>query len=106
MNIVLRGMSVELNVNSPAYFTDHYGVDDEVYNFCRRLRENVKEKEYSEVLHTIGIMPIAAPEEYYHADSYEKIQIMRETILAAVKKVKTRGKFDYDRFKQDVESCE
>lgn len=25
---------MELNVNSPAYFTQHYGVDDEVYRFA------------------------------------------------------------------------
>ena len=25
---------MELNINSPAYFTNHYGVDDEVYRYC------------------------------------------------------------------------
>ena len=27
---------MELNINSPVYFKDHYGIDDEVYKFCQR----------------------------------------------------------------------
>lgn len=27
---------MELNINSPAYFNQHYGVDDEVYQFCQK----------------------------------------------------------------------
>ncbi|MBP3460441.1 MAG: hypothetical protein J6K58_14660 [Lachnospiraceae bacterium] len=125
---------MELNINSPAYFSDHYGVDDEVYDYCRRLREFVREKEYSESLHTVGIMPVAAPEElyeqgkwkenirflgnksvaaivihmdfekYYEAGSDIKIQMMKETVLTAVKRIKAKGRFDYERFMEDIES--
>lgn len=122
---------MDLNINSPAYFSDHYGVDDDVYRFCQKAYLFFKEKEYSETLHTIGIMPIVAPQElydsgawkesvklvgnkscaiiairmdfekYYQANSSEKILQMKDTILKAVKKVKSRGKFDYDRFEED-----
>ena len=27
---------MELNINSPVYFKDRYGIDDEVYKFCQR----------------------------------------------------------------------
>nr|WP_300839781.1 hypothetical protein [uncultured Acetatifactor sp.] len=27
---------MELNINAPAYFKEHYGMDDEVYKFCRK----------------------------------------------------------------------
>ena len=52
---------MELNVNSPAYFTQQFGVDDEVYRMCRETREFLRDKEYSEVLQVIGILPVAAP---------------------------------------------
>ena len=50
---------MELNVNSPAYFTQQFGVDDEVYRMCRETREFLQDKEYSEVLQVIGILPVA-----------------------------------------------
>lgn len=127
---------MELNINSPAYFAVHYGVDDEVYRFCQRAYLFFKDKEYSEVLHTIGIVPIVAPQElyatdawkeccswrgynsavainirmdfevYYHAGSEEKVRLTRELILKAVKKVKAKGKFDYERFVEDFKLLE
>lgn len=128
---------MELNINSPAYFSEHYGVDDDVYRFCQKAHLYFKDKEYSNILHTIGIMTVVAPEElyesgawkentrfisdrsvvsvtirmdfqkYYSADSGEKIQLMKDTILKAVKKVKSKGKFDYSAFADELEmfSC-
>ena len=123
---------MELNVNSPAYFTEHFGIDDEVYKFCRRAYAFFKDKEYSDVLHIIGIVPVAAPQEIYdsgkwketirflcnkstvcivvrmdfenycNGDSAEKVEQIREMILAAVKRIKSKGKFDYDQFAGDL----
>ena len=122
---------MELHVNTPAYFNQHYGVDDEVYRFCQRAYMYFKDKEYSSTLHTIGIAPIAAPqelydsgawkesvrlignkscaiisirmdfEEYYQADSAKKILLTKKMILKAAAKIKSKGKFDYDAFEQD-----
>ena len=41
---------MELNINSPVYFKDRYGIDDEVYKFCQRaylffIIKNIKTKE-------------------------------------------------------------
>jgi hypothetical protein len=125
---------MELNINSPAYFNQHYGVDDEVYRYCQSVYLYFKDKEYSDTLHTIGISPVAAPqelydngawkesvrlvcnkscaiisirmdfEEYYNADSKMKILLTKKMILKAVKKIKSRGKFDYDSFERDFDS--
>ena len=122
---------MELNINSPAYFSQHYGVDNEVYRFCQNVYLYFKDKEYSDTLHTIGIAPVAAPqelyddgawkesvklisnktcaiisirmdfEEYYNADSVGKILLTKKMILKAVKKIKSKGKFDYDAFERD-----
>ena len=107
---------MELNINSPAYFTNHYGVDDEVYRYCQNLHNYFKTKEYSETLTIIGITPIVAPKEvynqglwkekvqivslgtcamidvrmdfesYYNADSDGKIQLIEEMLIKAIKK--------------------
>lgn len=122
---------MELNVNSPAYFKDHYGVDDEVYRFCQKVYLFFQDKEYSDTLHSIGIMPVAAPQEvydsgawkermqfignkscaiitlrmdfqsYYKASSSEKVEQIKELILTAVKRIKSKGKFDYGKFRED-----
>jgi len=124
---------MDLNINIPAYFNQHYGIDEYVYRFCREVSTYFRDKEYSDTLHTIGIAPIAAPKElynegvwkesvrmisnnscamisirmdfdsYYNADSEEKIILTKEMILKAVKKVKTKGKLDYDRFVKDFD---
>ncbi len=123
---------MELNVNSPAYFKEHYGIDNEVYQYCQNLYLFFKEKEYSDSLHIIGIVPVAAPqemydsgkwkecvsfrnnkscasitirmdfEEYLQADSAQKMRLTREMILKAVKKVKLKGKFDFSQFEKDL----
>lgn len=122
---------MELNVNSPAYFKEQYGVDDEVYRFCQKAYLFFKDREYSDTLHIIGIVPVVAPQElydrgawkegirfldnksvasimirmnfedYYHADSMGKVEQTKEMVLTAVKRIKSKGKFDFEKFKED-----
>ncbi len=126
---------MELNINSPVYFKDHYGIDDEVYKFCQRAYLFFKDKKYSNTLQIIGIVPIVAPQEivgenykekvkflcnksvasieikmdfddYYNADSIKRIKLTKEMILTAVKHIITKVDFDYDKFKDDLMSLE
>ena len=126
---------MELNINSPAYYSSQYGIDDDVYRYCQNLYMFFKDKEYSETLNVIGIVPVVAPEEeynqekwkegirfisngkcasitirmnyidYHKASSSERILMIRDMLLNAVKKVKTKGKFDYDKFCADLDCC-
>lgn len=119
---------MELNINTPAYYKEHYGIDNEVYQFCQRAYLFFKDKEYSQNLHIIGIVPIVAPQEvydsgkykekikflcnksvvlieirmdfndYHNADSLGKVEQIKEMILKAIQRIKSKGKFDYDRF--------
>lgn len=123
---------MELNINSPAYFTNYYGVDDEVYSYCQNLHNFFKTKEYSETLTIIGITPFVAPKEiynqglwkekvqiislgtcaiidirmdfesYYNADSKEKIELIKQMLIKAIKKVKSKGKFNWEQFREDL----
>jgi len=58
------GCKMELNINSLSYFKEHYGVDDEVYKFCQKANLFFRDKEYSEILHTIGIIPVIGRRKY------------------------------------------
>ena len=122
---------MELNINSPVYYKEHYGIDNEVYEFCQRAYLFFKDKKYSNVLQINGIVPIVAPKEifreiykekvkflcnksvasieikmdfddYYNADSIKRIELTKEMILTAVKRIITKVDFDYDRFKEDL----
>ena len=123
---------MELNVNSPAYFTDHYGIDDEVYKYCQQLYDFFRTREYSESMNIIGITPVIAPKEiydqgmwkekvqvvglgscamidirmdfdnYYNADSNGKIELIQQMIIRAVRKIKSKGKFDWEKFRDDL----
>ena len=127
---------MELNINSPAYFTNVYGIDDEVYKYCQTLHVFFREKEYSDKLKIIGIIPVIAPEEeyiqgkwkestryisngecasitiridyseYYEADSSYKILLIKDMLLRAVKKVKSKARFDFERFREDLDCCD
>ena len=122
---------MELNINSPAYFTQQYGVNERVYWYCKKCHEYFKDKEYSETLRIIGICPQYAPKDLYQQGKWkEKVRligngscasidirmdfdqyynvtdqgkvIIRNTIMKAVKKVKAKGKFDYESFCRDL----
>lgn len=123
---------MELNINSPAYFSDHYGIDDDVYRYCQKLYTFFKDKQYSDSPSIIGIMPVVAPKElyeagqwkesvkliggatcaiitirldfesYYSADSKGKIVLTRDAVLKAVKKIKSKGRFDFGGFEKDL----
>lgn len=123
---------MELNINSPAYFTEHYGIDDEVYKYCQQLHDFFRTREYSESMNIIGITPVIAPKEiydqgmwkekvqvvglgscaiidirmdfdnYYNADSNGKIELIQQMIIRAVRKIKSKGKFDWEKFRDDL----
>ena len=127
---------MELNINSPVYYKDHYGIDDAVYRFTQRAQLFFRENEHSSTLQIIGIVPIIAPQEvyaaenykervrflcgkgvasveirvdfdaYHNADSSGKIALTKDMLLTAAKRIKAKVDFDYDRFKDDLESLQ
>ncbi len=125
---------MELNINSPVYYKDHYGIDNAVYRFAQKAHSFFKEKAYSNTLQIIGIVPIIAPQEvwaagnyaerikflcnksvvsveismdfdtYHNTDSAGQIALTKEMLLTAAKRIKAKVDFDYDRFRDDLES--
>lgn len=123
---------MELNINSPSYFTQQYGVIDEIYNMCKEIRYWVKDKSYSPIVDIVGIVPIVAPKEiieqglckeskkceakagfasvslqidyetYVNADIDEKKKLIVNNILASVKAIHSRAKIDFTEFHNDI----
>lgn len=123
---------MQLNINSPQYYTNIFGVDDEIYWMCRELANSVKDKRYSEIIDTIGIVPIIAPreildkglckeikkcdikyrfahvskqiqyEEYVNSNIERKKQLIVKNILESVNSIQKRAKLNYQEFKKDV----
>ena len=52
---------MSLYINSPAYWTQLYGIDDNVYKVCRLLEKNIDVKKYTSKLDTIGVTPKIVP---------------------------------------------
>ena len=123
---------MDLNINSPSYYTQEHGVEDDIYWMCRDLSAYVKEKKYSDAINIIGIVPIIAPasvlekglckahkkcepqfgfasvslqidyEEYVKTDTANKKRLIIDNILESVKSVSKKEKINYSLFEEDV----
>lgn len=123
---------MRLNINSPAYYSKEIGVDDEIYSMCQEISRYMRDKEYSKLVDTIGIVPIVAPkelievgkwkeerkcdlkfklvfvskqisfDEYINADIRRKKELMIKNILDSVKSIHKKSKLDFERFKTDL----
>lgn len=123
---------MQLNINSPAYFTKQYGVIDEIYKMCRKISKYVENKQYSNIVNTIGITPIIAPkdiieqgffkqekkcdirygfasvslwidyDEFLQSDLINKQIMIVKNILDSIKVIARKAKIDYEKFYDDI----
>lgn len=123
---------MQVSINSPAYYSNEYGVDNEIYWMCREISKFMKDKNYSEKIETIGIVPIVAPkelidrglwkedvsydmkfklayvskwiefDEYNSSNTDGKKLLIVKNILESVKSISRKGNLDYDKFQKDL----
>lgn len=123
---------MELNINSPKYYKEVHGIDNEIYRLCQEMYLYFRDKSYSETIHIIGIIPIIAPKEllengkykerkycevdygfadvnlcidyetYVGAGMDEKKALIVKNVVDSVKAIKTKGKIDFKRFQEDM----
>ena len=41
---------MEININSPQYYTNEFGIDDDIYNLCQDIHEYFKTNVTAKVL--------------------------------------------------------
>lgn len=63
-----------LNINSPAYYTSHYGVVDEVYRMCYDITCGIDITNYTNSFDSIGIIPIIAPVEEIGRGKWKEVK--------------------------------
>lgn len=74
-----------LNINSPTYYTRKFGIDDELYSLSKQISNSVQKKQYSDVINTIGIVPIIAPQELLDEGMWkEKVHVSKPYQFADV----------------------
>ena len=119
-------------INSPAYYTQKYGVIDEVYDMCLQISLNIDITQYTHSIDTIGIVPIIAPasekwkerkyvslayrmasislaidyEMFSNGDLNTKKRMMLENVLKSLQAIKQKLKndFDYLQLEQDIKN--
>lgn len=123
---------MDLNINSPAYYKNIYGVDDEVYWMCREISAFVKDKRYSDIVDIVGISPVVAPKDlivngqwkeeikydfkfklvsvrkqidydkYISSNADGKCKLIAGNILRSIKSISRKAKIDYTMFENDL----
>ena len=97
---------MELNINSPSYFTKQYGVIDEIYSMCRGISKHVENKQYSDLVDIkYGFASVSLwidYDEYLKADITDKQIMIVKNILASIKTISRKAKIDYKQFCEDI----
>ena len=123
---------MEININSPIYYKDIYGIDNEIAQLCQKIHIFFKEKKYSELINIVGIVPIIVPSEFINQRKYKEKKFCSTTygfadvqlftdynlyvngsieqkkiyivtnVLRSINAIKGKGKIDYKRFESDM----
>lgn len=122
---------MNLFINSPVYYTQQYGIDDDIYKFFSYIANSIDITKYTSIIDTIAITPIIAPkelepdklrkerifvraadisiplsfEDYVNADVNGKKKMVIDNIINSAKilKKKLKSKFNLEMFLSDLE---
>ena len=91
---------MSLCINSPAYYTYHYGVIEEISNMCNLISQ-IDIKKYTKELDNVGITPIIAPMSEIKNNRFLEIRkVMLKSRLAII-----ALHIDFEKFmKADIET--
>ena len=67
---------MNFRINSPAYYTQIHGIDDEIYKMCLVLSKNIDVTRYTAELDSIAITPIVAPIEETNDGKWKEVKIV------------------------------
>ncbi len=87
-------------INSPGYYTNLYGVDDEVYKMCSKISKNMDLRNYTEDIDTFAVTPIISPNTSDSSEDWK--QEIRVSLRFRMASISIHSNFD-DYFKADAE---
>ena len=85
---------MNLFINSPAYFTQTYGVISEIYDLCKEISTIIDIKKYTDLIDTIAIIPIIAPDQFIKQGLWKEEKKISLSYRLAIISLQT----DYGRF--------
>ena len=68
--------NMNFRINSPSYYTQIHGIDDEIYKICLSLSKNIDVTRYTAELDSIAITPIVAPIEETNDGKWKEVKIV------------------------------
>lgn len=87
---------MKLNINSPAYFKEHYGIDIVPVVSPREIYDSWKWKQNTKFLWNKSVVCIAIKmnfENYYKANNLGKVEQTKEMTLTVVHRIKSKRRF-------------
>lgn len=122
---------MNLFINSPVYYTQQYGIEDDIYKFFSYISNSIDITKYTSKIDTMAITPIIAPkelgpdklrkerifvraadisiplsfEDYVNSDINGKKKMVIDNIINSAKilKKKLKSKFNLEMFLSDLE---
>ena len=65
---------MNLFINSPSYYTQKFGVIDEIYQLCKKISLNINVRLYTDIIDTIAITPIIAPRNVADSSEWKEVK--------------------------------
>ena len=85
---------MNLYINSPSYYTQLYGIIDEIYAMCLMISKRIDITLYTDVLDTIGITPMIVPDS--EKEDGKWLECRKVSILSRMASISLKS--DYDIF--------
>ena len=54
---------MELDIKTPSYYEQHYHIDEEIICMCNHITEYIEDKDFSEIIKMVDVIPVVAPKE-------------------------------------------
>ena len=74
---------MNIYINSPSYYTEEFGIIQDVYDMCNYISRNIDIKKYTSIIDTVGITPIIAPSQVIEQNEMKEIKYISKTYRMA-----------------------
>ena len=54
---------MKLDIKTPSYYEQHYHIDEEIICMCNHITEYIEDKDFSEIIKMVDVIPVVAPKE-------------------------------------------
>ena len=71
---------MKIEIRPPCYYSQHHAVDEEITGMARMISAYMEDRSYSEIISTVDIVPVVAPENILEEGLWEEeVMLTRST---------------------------